>query len=185
MRKRLKTPSKLPPNITGVRRRSAALDDDLSSADRNPPDGHGKLTLGVNYDILPELAGFWLRRAQIYVLRSFDKHTHDLKIRPVETATLLLIGKNRNLSQIALTSALGTDQSTMVAISTRLEELGFIQRRRLATDRRYQALNLTRAGQKLVSVVRKRLLVHNENVLRRLTPSQRKEFIGLLIRVVE
>jgi DNA-binding MarR family transcriptional regulator len=45
----------------------------------------------------------------------------------VDAAALLLIGKNEDISQIDLTAALGTDQSTMVAICTRLEGRGFVE----------------------------------------------------------
>jgi DNA-binding MarR family transcriptional regulator len=140
---------------------------------------------GIDYDVLLNLAGFWLRRFHITVLKSFEKHLSDLQMRPVEAATLILLQKNNDLTQNALASALGTDQSTMVGISTRLEERGFIARRRQSNDRRYQIINLTPAGRKTTVVIKRRLQAHNKNVLRNLSPEERNAFLGLLTRVVD
>jgi DNA-binding MarR family transcriptional regulator len=143
------------------------------------------LIADVDYDLLPQNLGFWIRRAQLAIMKSFDEHLKGLKLRPVDAAALLLIGKNEDISQIDLTAALGTDQSTMVAICTRLEGRGFVERRRRAEDRRYQVLSLTAEGRKATAVVRKQLHAHNENVARNLSASQRKQLTSLLRNVVE
>jgi DNA-binding MarR family transcriptional regulator len=140
---------------------------------------------GVSYDILSSLAGFWLRRLQIKVLKSYEKHIADLQLRPVEAAALILLLNNRDLTQNALAGALGTDQSTMVGISTRLEERGFIERRRQSNDRRYQILNLTKAGRKTTTTIKRRLRAHNENVLRNLSSPERASFFALLAKLVD
>ena len=137
----------------------------------------------VNYDFLVKHAGFWLRRAQLAVMKSFEQHIGELKLRPVEAAALVLIGKNRGLSQSSLTIALGTDQSTMVGISTRLEDRGLIERRRLTADRRYQILALTTDGELAAQVVKEGLTMHNKNILRNLSPSERDVLIQLLKKV--
>ncbi len=137
----------------------------------------------VNYDFLIKHAGFWLRRAQLTVMKSFEQHLGELKLRPVEAAALVLIGKNRGLSQSSLTAALGTDQSSMVGISTRLEERGLIERRRLMPDRRFQILDLTKDGELAVVAVKEGLSVHNKNVLRNLSPAERDLLIQLLKKI--
>jgi DNA-binding MarR family transcriptional regulator len=140
---------------------------------------------GVNYGVLLDLAGFWLRRQQVSVLKSYGNHLGDLHLRPVETAALILLESNKDITQNALANALGTDQSTMVGISTRLEERELIERRRQANDRRYQILNLTPTGRKLATTVKKRLLAHNENILRRLSPNERQSFFDILTKIIE
>jgi DNA-binding MarR family transcriptional regulator len=140
---------------------------------------------GVDYDALLELAGFWLRRLHIGVLKSYDKHLTDIQVRPVEAAALILLRSNPELTQNALAGALGTDQSTMVGISTRLEERGFIERRRQSSDRRYQILSLTAAGRKTTAIVERRLRAHNENILRNLSAEERRSFFKLLIKIVD
>ncbi len=139
---------------------------------------------GLDYDILPELAGFWLRRAQLGVMKSYSIYLSALRLRPVEAAALLLIGRNRDFSQVALTTALATDQSTMVAISNHLEERGLIMRRRLDGDRRYQVLALTPEGRKMAIKVRRGLQLHNANVLARLDPAEQANLLLLLTKLV-
>ena len=138
----------------------------------------------VNYDILPLQIGFWVRRAQLAVMKSFDAHTRELNLRPVEVAAILIVGENPDMSQIVLTTALGTDQSTMVAICTRLEKRELIERRRLQEDRRYQVLNLTSAGVEMAKSVRKALVAHDESLTREMTSTQRKQLISLLQMLV-
>jgi DNA-binding MarR family transcriptional regulator len=143
------------------------------------------LSSDLSYDIMTSLAGFWIRRAQLVVMKSFDRHFSDLHLRPVEAAALILIGKNQDISQNVLATALGTDQATMVAISTRLEDQNLISRRRLVADRRYQVLNLTSEGKKTAAVVKKRLTVHNENVLKNLSATRRKQLVSFLQAIVQ
>ena len=134
---------------------------------------------------MTSLAGFWIRRAQLVVMKSFDRHFSDLQLRPVEAAALILIGKNQDISQNVLATALGTDQATMVAISTRLEDQNLISRQRSVADRRYQVLNLTSEGKKTATVVKKCLTVHNENVLKNLSATQRKQLVSSLQAIVQ
>lgn len=166
-------------------RRAGSLKNGSNGTPVDDVEPHLSLMSNVNYDLLPQLAGFWVRRVHLRVMKSFEKHIAELRLKPVEAAALLLIGQNDNISQIVLTSALGTDQSTMVAICTRLEKRGFIERKRFAEDRRYHVLSLTAAGRNASAQVRKRLFKHNENVLRKLSADQRRRLISLLEIIVE
>lgn len=139
----------------------------------------------LSYDMLTSLAGFWIRRAQLVVMKSFGQHLADLNLRPVEAAALVLIGKNKDVSQNVLAAALGSDQATMVAICTRLENRGLIARRRLNSDRRYQALSLTAEGKKVSTIVKKRLRMHNENIVKHLSSAQRKQLVSFLQVIVQ
>jgi DNA-binding MarR family transcriptional regulator len=155
-----------------------------NSAERNTEPRLSPMA-NVDYDLLPKHLGFWIRRAQLAVMKSYLEHMGDLDLRPVEAAAILLVGQNKDISQIVLGSALGTDQSTMVAICTRLEKRGFIERRRLPEDRRYQLLNLTTEGRKAATLVRKRLTAHNENMLNRISSAERKQLLSLLQTLIK
>jgi DNA-binding MarR family transcriptional regulator len=173
---------------TALRNRKAPRSQSLSdlSQNENAPQIDSLRPLkGISYDLLPSLAGFWLRRLQIKVLKSYEKHLSELELRPVEAAALLILCANSDITQNTLSAALGTDQSTMVGISTRLEKRGFIMRRRQANDRRYQVLNLTPAGRKTTIIVKKRLSAHNKNILRNLSPRERETLLTLLKKVVD
>ncbi len=160
----------------------------VGSSDRaavKPVDGKLALLPELDYDVLAGLAGFWIRRAQLVVMKSFGQHLTDLNLRPVEAAALVLIGKNKDLSQNMLAAGLGTDQATMVAICTRLEDRNLILRRRLPADRRYHSLSLTPEGKKISAIVDKRLRMHNENLLKKLSVGNRKQLMAHLQAIVQ
>ena len=118
-------------------------------------------------------------------MKSFGQHMVGLDFRPVEAAALVLIGQNKDVSQNVLAAGLGTDQATMVAICSRLESRGLISRRRMASDRRYQALSLTAEGKRLSMIVKKRLRTHNQNIDKSLSANQQKQLISFLQSVVQ
>jgi len=166
---------------SGAARRAAAVNGDAQKAS----EAQLALLSDLSYDVLTSLAGFWIRRAQLVVMKSFGQHVADLNLRPVEAAALVLIGSNKDISQNVLAAALGTDQATMVAICTRLENRELIARRRLTSDRRYQALSLTTAGKRVAAAVKKRLDLHNENILKNLSAAQRKQLVSSLQAIVQ
>lgn len=168
------------PSVNGSARKASA-----GSEAQKASDNQLALLSDLSYDMLTELIGFWIRRAQLVVMKSFGQHLVDLDLRPVEAAALVLIGRNKDVSQNVLAAALGTDQATMVAICTRMEARKLITRRRLSTDRRYQTLSLTPEGKRISMFVKKRLRMHNENVVRNLSAAQRKQLLTFLRDIVQ
>lgn len=145
----------------------------------------GGLAAGADYDVLVGLVGFWIRRAQVKVLRSFERHLDKFKVTPTEVAALILMGANDGLSQIALAAALDADQSTVVNLLVSLERRGMISRIRLPQDRRYQVLSLTRAGRESLRGIKLALAQHNRSLQRPLSAQEKKALLALLRRFVE
>src|SRR5258708_38565651 len=79
---------------------------------------------GVDRDILPDLLGYQLRRAQIRVFNSFLKRLDDLAISPGEFGLLVLVGPNPGLNQNALARAIGSNRSLLAPIIHNLERVG-------------------------------------------------------------
>jgi DNA-binding MarR family transcriptional regulator len=142
------------------------------------------LAPAAEYDVLPNLLGFWIRRAQVKVLRSFARHLEDYALSPTEVAALILMGANEGLSQTALASALDADQSTMVNMLLSLERRKLISRIRLPEDRRYQVLSLTRDGEDAVQKIKSVLARHNRALQDHLSASERKALLALLRKFV-
>lgn len=140
---------------------------------------------GVDYDMLPRQLGFWVRRAQLAVMRSYEEHMRELNLRPVETGAILILHGNPDMSQVALAAALGSDQSTMVAISTKLEKRNLIERKRALKDRRYQLIRLTPDGEKMASEIRRLLVSHDKWLTRNLSNEQRNQLLNLLMQIVD
>lgn len=166
---------------------SAAREQDRR---RQPPSATGapcdpRSEREIDYGFLSGLVGFWVRRAQIKVFKSFKAHLEDLDLRPAEVATLFIVNNNPGLSQVALADALGTDPSTVVGLLRRLQRRKFVARRRLPSDRRFQVIALTNNGREMLEVIEDRLAAHNASLLAHLTPNEQRNLQRLLRRLVD
>lgn len=165
------------PSVNGApsRRRKAAAKTIHSNALLHRANGRAP-----DYDILESLVGFWVRRAQVRVLQSFERHLGPLDVTPTEVAILILVGANRGLSQIAAAAALGTDQSTVVGLISKLERRRLVSRVRLPADRRIITLGLTASGEALLQEAKTLLGRHDRYLAERLTEPERRQLIALL-----
>lgn len=137
----------------------------------------------VDYDILPELVGYHLRRAQGVVFDDFARTMAAQRIAPGQFGVLVLIGANPGLSQSALARAVGVERSTMVGVIDRLQARGLVERRRSAADRRSYALGLSAAGRRLLTRLKPMVRRHERRVTKRLDDAEKATLIGLLRRL--
>lgn len=175
--------------------RSATRDDAPATSKRGPKrertanciEMHDSTALvdSVDYGLLRDLVGFWIRRAEVKVLRSFAAHLGRIGVTPTEVAALILMGSNKRMSQIALAEALGTDQSTVVNLLAALERRGLISRSRDLHDRRYQLLSLTVEGRATLRRSKSALARHNDAMQARLSAAERTALMHALRRFVE
>jgi DNA-binding MarR family transcriptional regulator len=111
---------------------------------------------------LDGLLGYLLRRAQGAMHRDFMAAVATFELTQKQAATLWLIHANAGVSQAELASALGMDRATMMALTDRLEDRGFVIRKRSSTDRRRQDLYLTPSGQSILKKCKARIAEHDE-----------------------
>ena len=69
---------------------------------------------------------------------------------------------NAGVSQAEVAAALGMDRETMMAVIDRLEDRGFVIRKRSTSDRRRQDLYLTPAGQNTLRKCKTKIAEHEE-----------------------
>jgi MarR family transcriptional regulator, organic hydroperoxide resistance regulator len=86
----------------------------------------------------------------------------DFGMTQKQAATLWLIQANAGVSQAEVSAALGMDRATMMAVTDRLEDRGFVIRKRSSTDRRRQDLYLTPAGQSTLRKCKARIAEHEQ-----------------------
>ena len=84
----------------------------------------------------------------------------------------------RGLAQITATA-----DSTISSALDRLEERRLVVRKRQSADRRVMGVSLTDTGSKLVASLRAERVERCRNMLARLSPSERSEFIRLMTLV--
>ena len=79
---------------------------------------------------LDGLLGYQLRRAQGAMHRDFMAAVADFGLTQKQAAALWLIQANGGVSQVEVAAALGMDRATMMAVTDRLEDRGFVMRKR-------------------------------------------------------
>ena len=75
----------------------------------------------MELDILDDIVGYRLRRAQVVVYQDYVRTVGSLDIRPSQFAAMTIIGANPGLSQTTLASTMGIDRSGAVILIDALE----------------------------------------------------------------
>lgn len=98
---------------------------------------------------------FHVRKAQLALQRRGLRNVSEMHVGPAEFGTLVLCEQNPGMAQFQIAAALDIDKASVVAIVDRLEELGWLLRRRSNHDRRRYGLCLTPEGQRQVQILRR------------------------------
>jgi DNA-binding MarR family transcriptional regulator len=144
-----------------------------------------KVRRELDYDILPNLVGYQIRRAQLAVFQDFMEAMSAHSITPGQFGVLVLIDANQGLNQSQLGEAMGVDRSTMVAVIDKLENAGYVLRQTAPNDRRSYALKLSKAGVTLLSQLRPAVLNHERNLTASLSGDEQRQLIDSLKRIAD
>jgi DNA-binding MarR family transcriptional regulator len=137
----------------------------------------------VDFDCLPGLIGYQLRRAQVRVFNDFLETMQDMGVTPGQFGVISIIGANPGLSQSALARAVGIERSTIVAVIDRLEAMGLASRQPSPTDRRSHALVLSNEGRAVLTRAKELVVDHEGRITEDFTPGERTQLIDLLQRL--
>lgn len=137
----------------------------------------------IDYGPLTQIFGYQLKRAYSYLYRTFVAELRELKLAPGQYSALVLISLNPGLSQIDLAAATGLDGSTIVPITERFEQLGWIRRTRRRDDRRLYALRITPVGQEVLDKAKPLIAGRQRRLASILSPDERRELIDVLARI--
>jgi len=135
---------------------------------------------GLDYDVLDDLLGYSLRRAQLAMFASFDDATRGKKLTPPRFTALVVIGANPGLSQSLLGRVLGIARSGAMLMTDLLEERGLVERRRRPNDGRAWGLHLTRRGQQFADAMKQRVLEFDLKKAKTVSAKERRELLRLL-----
>jgi DNA-binding MarR family transcriptional regulator len=105
-------------------------------------------------------------------------------LTPALFALLNVIGAREGAIQQELGSAMGIDPSTMVSLIDELERGGLAKRRPHPTDRRAREVTITPKGRRLLERARRMAAQVEDEVLRGLTATERRELLALLRRAL-
>lgn len=134
---------------------------------------------------LDSLLGYLLRRAQGAMHRDFMAAVVEFSLTQKQVATLWLIHANPGVSQVEVAATLGMDRATMMSVTDRLEDRGFVIRKRSTVDRRRQELYLTPAGLATLRKCKTRIAQHERKFSALFTDAELASLLGALKRFQE
>jgi DNA-binding MarR family transcriptional regulator len=140
-------------------------------------------TREINLGPLPGLAGYLIRRAQIAIFQDFGRTFASFGIRPAQYAALTIIEHNPGLKQTEIGSALGIKRANFVAMCDELEMLGLAERRSLSSDRRSNALFLTKKGERLMPELHRACQSHEARVTAKIGDGNKGELLEMLTAI--
>lgn len=135
---------------------------------------------GLDYDVLDELLGYSLRRAQVAMFMAFHGATRGMGITPPRFTALVVIGANPGLSQTVLGNVLGIARSGAMLLTDWFEERGLVARRHRPDDGRAWGLYLTARGERFVERTKRRIVEHDRQRAAVLSARERRELQRLL-----
>jgi DNA-binding MarR family transcriptional regulator len=135
---------------------------------------------GVDYDVLDELIGYSLRRAQVAMFLAFHEATRGLEITPPRFTALVIVGANPGISQTTLGQVLGIARSGAMMLTDWMEDRGLAERRRRPDDARAWGLHLSARGERLVARMKGRVLAEDRRRAARLGAGERRRLLALL-----
>jgi DNA-binding MarR family transcriptional regulator len=109
----------------------------------------------IELGLLNRSLTFHVRKAQLALQRRGLRSMSGLNVGPAEFGTLVLCEQNPGMAQFQIAAALDIDKASVVAVVDRLEELGWLLRRRSNHDRRRYGLCLTPEGLRQVHTLRR------------------------------
>lgn len=140
---------------------------------------------GLRYDVLDELLGYSLRRAQVAMFLAFRDATRGTDLTPPRFTALVIVGANPGLSQSVLGEVLGIARSGAMLMTDFLEARRLVERRRRPGDARAWGLYLTRRGQQLVERIKSRVLQHERRVAGKISARERRQLLRLLEKLAQ
>jgi DNA-binding MarR family transcriptional regulator len=134
---------------------------------------------GVNYDVLDDLIGYAVRRAQLSIYEDFARTLAAEDVTPQRFSSLVIIENNPGITQTRLSEVMGIARSGVVSIIDRFEENGLVERKD-SGDRRSYNLHLTRDGQKQLRRYKKAVMEHDARIAGALSADEKNQLRELL-----
>ncbi|MCF8179543.1 MAG: MarR family transcriptional regulator [Sulfuritalea sp.] len=137
----------------------------------------------LNFGLLPSLAGYHLRMAQIALFRDFSMGLGEHDVTPGLFGVLVIIEANPDLKQSELARASHLDRSTVVTVIDNLVKRGLVERRTALHDRRSNAIRLTADGVALLRKLKRQVNQHEKRLLANFNESERDTLFKLLQKI--
>jgi DNA-binding MarR family transcriptional regulator len=158
-------------------RRTLSAEGPLEHFERHVP--------GIDYEVLDELTGYAIRRAQLASLVVFDRVVGGTKFTAQRFGSLVIIERNPGLTQTRLGEVLGIARSGVMLLIDFHEAEGFVTRVRSSADARAYGLRITAAGRRRLTEVKRLVREADRQITAALTAAERRQLRALLEQVGE
>jgi DNA-binding MarR family transcriptional regulator len=138
---------------------------------------------GIAYEVLDELIGYAIRRAQLAAYEVFDRVVGGTTFTAQRFSSLVIIEQNPGLTQTRLGEILGIARSGVMLLVDFHESEGFVARVPSTTDRRAYGLRITPAGRRRLAEVKRLVREADREATAALTAAERRQLIALLEKV--
>lgn len=135
--------------------------------------------------VLGDVIGFRLRRIQNRLAEGFRERLASRDLKPGEFSALALVAANPGISQIQLAEVGGFDRTSVTAMVDDLERWGWVQRGRVAGDRRRHSLTITALGETTLNELHEVALENEAAVTNQMTARERERLYATLDRLYE
>jgi DNA-binding MarR family transcriptional regulator len=169
--------------MQGMSRETLPMNAPLSSSDRGVIARERPPPSVVDMGILSRSLAFHVRKAQLALQRRGLRNVTASHVGPAEFGTLVLCEQNPGLAQFQIAAALDIDKASVVAVVDRLEELGWLVRRRSNQDRRRYGLFLTATGTHQTELLRGQAAEAESFSQSLFTPAELGQLLSLLARL--
>jgi len=139
-----------------------------------------KLRLEHLYDF----PGHLIRRAHQVSGATFDRHLSEFELTAVQYMAMMAIGSNPATDATRLSDMIFFDRATIGGVIDRLESKGLVVRTPSLTDRRTKGLSLSEQGRALLDKVESRVVKVQDDLLKPLSVTERRQLIALLKKLV-
>jgi DNA-binding MarR family transcriptional regulator len=129
--------------------------------------------------------GHLIRRAQQIAVSIFTEQLSSADITPVQFAILNALLGSPGIDQVSLAKRVAFDPATSGSVIGRLEAKGWVVRQADPNDRRRKLLVVTPAGVQALGLVQADVARIQEKILSPLTPQEQRQFVQLLLRLVQ
>lgn len=129
------------------------------------------------------VVGYQLAQAAIVTNQVFDERVGADGLRRVEFTILALVQANPDVTARQLARALAVTPPNIALWLDRLEQRGWVERTRSASDARVQHVRLSRKGRELLQQTTERVIAGEREALSTLTAAERAMLVELLHKV--
>lgn len=134
---------------------------------------------------LDGIVGFHIRLAHGAVYRHFTETFANLELTQKQVSTLWLVHDHPGISQVEVGTLLRMDRATTMTIVNRLQERGYVERKRSSSDGRKQAIFITKEGSAALDEARGCIEAHENWLKSRFTPDEVEKLVEMLERIHE